>query len=111
VPPPRPVGGAAYLVHIHPPGLVAAGPHALGPKPTVIGRDADCTLVDPDPSVSRRHAIILLQSDGRFLLTDLGSTNGTAVNDAPVDSAVLEDGDRVRVGNSVYRFLAGGRNP
>jgi two-component system cell cycle response regulator len=108
VPPPRPAGGEAYLVHIHPLGPEAAGPHPLGPKPAVIGRDSGCTIIDPDPSVSRRHAIVLLQSDGRFLLTDLGSTNGTFVNDARVESSILADGDHVRFGSSVYRFLIGG---
>lgn len=58
--------------------------------------------------MSRRHALILLQSDGRFLITDLGSSNGTFVNDARVESAVLDDGDFVRVGKSTYRFLVGG---
>jgi pSer/pThr/pTyr-binding forkhead associated (FHA) protein len=108
VPPTRPAGGEAYLVHIAPPGSDADGRHRLGPKPVVVGRDGDCGVADPHPSVSRRHAIILLQADGRFLITDLGSTNGTFVNDARVDSAVLADGDRDRVGSSVYRFLAGG---
>ena len=58
--------------------------------------------------MSRRHAIVLLQSDGQFLITDLGSTNGTFVNDVRVESSVLADGDHVRFGNSVYRFLVGG---
>jgi pSer/pThr/pTyr-binding forkhead associated (FHA) protein len=107
VPSPRPVGGEAYLVQISAPRTNADGRHRLGPKPVVIGRDDDCSILDPDPSVSRRHAIVLLQSDGQFLITDLGSTNGTFVNDARVDSSVLADGDRVRVGNSVYRFLLG----
>jgi hypothetical protein len=108
VPPPRPAGGEAFLVHITPRGPDDAGRHLLGPKPVVIGRDDDCAIVDPDRSVSRRHAIVLLQTDGLFLITDLGSTNGTFVNDVRVDSCVLADGDRVRLGNSVYRFLAGG---
>ena len=105
VPPARRVSGEADLVHVHPPRAGTGDRYPLGPKPVLVGRDEECGLVDPDPSVSRRHAIILLQSDGRFLLTDLGSRNGTAVNDGPVAEAVLADGDHVRFGSSVYRFL------
>jgi hypothetical protein len=105
VPPRLPSGGGGYLVHIHPRGT-EPGQHSLGPKPVVVGRDDGCAIVDPDPSVSRRHAIVLMQSDGRFLLTDLGSTNGTFVNGSRVESVVLTDGDQVRFGSSVYRFLA-----
>jgi FHA domain-containing protein len=62
-------------------------------------------LADPpaDPGISREHAVLERQNDGTYLLRDLGSTNGTAVNENPTplgsDAAVpLADGDRVRVG-------------
>ena len=38
----------------------------------------------------------------------MGSTNGTFVNDSPVERPPLGDGDYLRVGNCIYRFLAGG---
>src|SRR5262249_35017171 len=58
-------------------------------------------------SVSRRHARIELATDG-FYIADLQSTNGSFVNDMPVTQARLHDGDYLRVGNCIYRFLAGG---
>jgi diguanylate cyclase (GGDEF)-like protein len=48
-----------------------------------------------------------LEVDG-YVATDLGSTNGTFVNDAPARGTHLEDGDYLRVGNCLFRFLAGG---
>jgi hypothetical protein len=105
VPTPRREGVRGYLVHVDP-GGGPGGRYPLGKAPVLVGRGDDGTVSDPDPSVSRRHAIVIQRSDGQFLLTDLGSLNGTFVNDARVDSAVLGDGDRVRFGNSEYRFLA-----
>jgi hypothetical protein len=56
-----------------------------------------------DPAVSRLHAILERQADGSYAVRDLGSSNGTTVNDDPspvgVDSPVrLADGDRIRLG-------------
>ncbi len=41
---------------------------------------------------------------GEYVLTDLGSTNGTIVNDEPVGEHVLADGDRITIGNTVLEF-------
>jgi hypothetical protein len=46
--------------------------------------------------------------DGRYLLTDLNSRNGTYVNGMRVATVELKDGDYVQLGESVFRFLAGG---
>ena len=73
----------------------------------VIGRDNDCDLQIQDHSVSRRHARILSGADGHYAV-DLQSTNGTFVNDAPASMCKLKDGDYLRIGNCIYRFLAGG---
>jgi diguanylate cyclase (GGDEF)-like protein len=108
VPAPRPPGAEAYLVPIHPPGPALGRRNVIGPAPVTIGRASTCTVCDPDGLVSRTHARIERRPDGRFQLTDLGSTNGTFVNHARVAAAVLGDGDYVRVGGSIYRFLAGG---
>jgi diguanylate cyclase (GGDEF)-like protein len=98
----------AYLVHIYPPGPTVGRRFLVGRDPVTIGRLPDCGVLDPDPSVSRAHARIGLGPEGGFVVTDLGSTNGTHVNRARVSSAVLLDGAYLRVGNSMYRFLAGG---
>ncbi len=107
-PAPRPPAPEAYLVHVYPKGPTFGLRYFVGGEPVLIGRRKDCGVFDPDPSVSREHARVELRPDGRFQVTDLGSTNGTYVNHARVRSAELHDGDYLRVGNSLYRFLAGG---
>jgi len=70
---------------------------------TTIGRLPECDVVIADPGASRRHAEVRNQ-DGTWLLTDLGSTNGTLVNGMMVASHVLREGDRITIGNSVFEF-------
>lgn len=72
----------------------------------LIGRDATNHVVVEVDSVSRRHAMLEMQGDDRVLL-DLGSTNGTYVNDEPIDRHVLRSGDLVRVGDVIFKYLAG----
>ena len=73
----------------------------------LIGRNDDCQVQNTDASVSRHHARIELR-DGTYHVTDLGSTNGTFVNNIPRTDWPLDDGDYLRIGNCIYRFLAGG---
>jgi two-component system, cell cycle response regulator len=80
----------------------------VGPAAVTIGRAGACDVVDPDPTVSRTHARVEPGADGSFRVVDLGSANGTFVNHAPVVAAEVQDGDYLRVGNSIYRFLAAG---
>jgi pSer/pThr/pTyr-binding forkhead associated (FHA) protein len=72
---------------------------------TTVGRaGADVELVDPD--VSRRHAAFH-QVDSGIGVEDLGSRNGTFVNDQKISGiAALAKGDRVRFGNTVWRYDA-----
>ncbi|MGV3720176.1 MAG: FHA domain-containing protein [Actinomycetota bacterium] len=73
---------------------------ALNPGLNTVGRE-NADVVLPDPTVSRRHAQVTL-SDGRLLVEDLGSTNGTFVGGRPVragESATAFSGDAVRFGN------------
>jgi diguanylate cyclase (GGDEF)-like protein len=98
----------ACLVHIYPTGPAMGHRYALGDRPLLVGRGDDCDLRIPDHSVSRRHAKIEPNPQG-FAVADLGSTNGTFVNDQPLDGPqVLQDGDYLRVGNCIYRYLTGG---
>lgn len=72
--------------------------HPLRPGDNIVGREGDVALADP--RVSRRHASIRLE-DGVLTLQDLGSTNGTTVNGAPLtpsQSQTLVAGDRVAFG-------------
>jgi len=73
---------------------------------TTIGRLPECEVQLSDPGTSRRHAQIRHQ-DGAWLLADLGSTNGTLVNGAVVQSHVLQEGDRITIGNSELEFRRG----
>ena len=72
---------------------------------TNVGRDASqCDIVIDDSTVSRQHARVRLE-DGRFVLYDLASSNGTFVNDQQVQKQPLLDGDRVRFGNVDFNFM------
>jgi Nif-specific regulatory protein len=73
-------------------------------EPVLIGRQAGATLKIGSASVSRRHAVIERDGD-RFVIADLGSRNGTFVNDVPVRRRELQHGDRVRIGDSQFLFL------
>ena len=70
-----------------------------------IGREPSLPLhLDDDTQVSRRHARISVQS-GQVVVEDLGSTNGTYVNDQPINSPrTLSPGDKVRVGLTVLEL-------
>jgi diguanylate cyclase (GGDEF)-like protein len=100
-------GRQACLVHIYPTGPGMGARYPLGDTPLVIGRGTDTDLRINDHSVSRRHARIQPGADGYYAI-DLQSTNGTFVNNNSAPMSRLTDGDYLRVGNCIYRFLAGG---
>jgi len=97
----------ACLVKIYPPGPGMGARYLLNDQPVVIGRGDDCDIRLNDHSVSRRHARIELTANG-FQASDLQSTNGTFINDQPAADNGLRDGDNLRVGSSIFRFLSGG---
>lgn len=71
--------------------------------PVVLGRREYCDIVLPDGSVSRRHARLEPQK-GRWVLTDLNSTNGTFVNGERVQTRLLSPGDSIRLGSNLFAF-------
>ena len=74
-----------------------------------IGRDSDNGLCVPaDDHVSRRHAVIHEQ-DQQFTIRDLSDRSRTYVNQLAVPEHLLEHGDEIRIGRSVFVFLADGR--
>lgn len=97
----------ACLVHIYPTGPDMGRRYPLGDTTLVLGRGEDCEIHINDHSVSRRHARIEPNPDG-YSAVDLQSTNGTFVNDIQSSMTKLNDGDYLRVGNCIYRFLTGG---
>src|SRR5690606_19431809 len=75
----------------------------LSATPVVIGRSRDSDVCIAHDTVSRQHCVVW-DDDGVFRVRDLGSTNGTRVNDATVQEAALGNGDRILLGGSVLRF-------
>ncbi len=83
------------------PGFVLA----LDRSENVLGRSKEVTLPIDDPAISRRHARIVRTDDGRHILEDLSSRNGTFVNGSAVSRVQLRSGDRVQLGpDLVFRF-------
>lgn len=67
------------------------------PYPMFIGRDKKMTMCIPDPSISRRHTKIF-ERNAVYWLQDLGSINGTYLNDRRIlDPVELKDGDRIKI--------------
>jgi DNA-binding SARP family transcriptional activator len=79
------------------------GERVLLAEDTVLGRHPSCDVVLPESSVSRRHAEIRL-TNGRHLLLDLSSANGTWVDGKPVLQHLLEDGDTFTLGGLDLRY-------
>ena len=101
----RPAAGVAARLIIEGRGE----PHVLKDGTTILGSDSGCDIVLEDEYVSGRHArveSIRSQSGWRFLLTDLGSTNGTWVEgvEEPVDQRELDDSDVILIGELRLRI-------
>jgi pSer/pThr/pTyr-binding forkhead associated (FHA) protein len=91
--------------------IVKRGPNAGSQfrldRPVIsAGRHPASDIFLDDITVSRRHAEFR-RENGKFHVVDLGSLNKTYLNRAPVDSAVLANGDEVRIGNFRLIFVAG----
>jgi signal transduction histidine kinase len=80
--------------------------HELTEPVVGIGRDASNLLRLSDTEVSRRHAEFRHTSDG-YRVVDVGSANGTFVNNQAVKDALLQPGDHVQVGQSTLVYSAG----
>ncbi len=100
---PAPPGGASIIV-IYGPELGKR--LQLGTAPFEIGRSGRCDLPIDQESVSRHHARISF--DGKhYRIQDLKSTNGTFVGDTAVEQHRLSDGEQVRIGRSILKFMTG----
>lgn len=94
------------LVEIHGPEL--GRKYVLEEEEFTIGRDVKNNIVVDLDNVSRRHAKITTRG-GKSYVMDLGSTNGTYLNDGEVlEEMPLRSGDYVKVGGSIFKFLSGG---
>ena len=72
----------------------------------LLGRVAGCDLVIDDTKASRKHARLVVDN-GVVEIEDLGSSNGTLLNEKPVTRRVLRDGDRLQIGKSVMVYREG----
>ena len=75
-------------------------------KQILVGRSSDLDMVLVEDMVSRKHARIAMQGD-QIWIEDLGSTNGTFVNGEKIKRARLKEGDRVLIGTSILKLIAG----
>jgi MoxR-like ATPase len=80
---------------------------ALSSRKYTIGRRPEMDLAINDVRASGAHAE-LHPDNGAWKIVDLGSSNGTLLNNAPVKSATLSAGDLVQIGDSIFVFLADG---
>ena len=69
-----------------------------------LGRHPDNSIQVLDRIVSKEHSRITLGPDGRYVIRDVGSLNGTFVNGEKVSERVLKSGDQISLGNTTYRF-------
>lgn len=73
-------------------------------KDTVlIGRKADCDIILDDKQVSKHHARILKDAT-HYTIEDLGSMNGTCINGQRVKRALLKDGDRIKLAETILVY-------
>lgn len=84
-------------------GGVSVRDYPLAEEVSLIGRLAGSDVELPDPGASRRHAEIRRNGD-EYVIVDLGSTNGTLVNERPIAEHTLEEGDRITIGQTVLEF-------
>jgi transcriptional regulator with GAF, ATPase, and Fis domain len=92
--------------------IVVAGPLrnsevVLTESESLIGREPTAAISLNSRSVSRRHCLVRREGDS-YVLQDLGSHNGTLVNDQRVSGHILQHGDRIAVADSIIVFAADG---
>ena len=80
--------------------VMARGSVAIGRSP----RSGNDLTIESDGQISKRHAKIEMDAEGRFTLYDLDSTNGTKVNGRRIDNRLLNDGDEIQIGETRLTF-------
>jgi diguanylate cyclase (GGDEF)-like protein len=101
-----PSNDCLVVIYTAEPGLLGKR-FVLDKSPTRVGRGAESQIVLEGDSVSRRHAH-LERRTGAWYVVDDGSTNGTYVNEEQISrEQLLVNGDRIKVGPSILKFLSG----
>ncbi|MDX2024002.1 MAG: GGDEF domain-containing protein [Deltaproteobacteria bacterium] len=101
----RAPGKEACLVVIY--GQDLGRKYNLESPTLVLGRSSKCDIQIDQESVSRAHSKIMNQGK-TIRIRDLGSTNGTYVNDEQIEERTLTDGDLIKIGRTIFKFLSGG---
>jgi pSer/pThr/pTyr-binding forkhead associated (FHA) protein len=70
----------------------------------VVGRHRGCDVRLDSSRISRRHCCLALDA-GEVVVRDLGSTNGTRINGARIDSGILRPGDELSIAHFTYRLI------
>lgn len=101
----------------NPPAIVVITGKPLGKyflltkEKMLLGRELNTDICIPETSISRRHSEFVMTENGVAVM-DLGSTNGTFVNDNRLEAQVaclLNDGDHIRCGNTLFKFVREGQ--
>jgi two-component system cell cycle response regulator len=100
----QPAEREACLVVIN--GLDLGKRYALDHASITIGRSSKNDIQIDEDSISRNHAMLVNNGTG-YVARDLGSTNGTYVNDIQIKEQNLADGNQIRVGRTIFKFLMG----
>lgn len=104
IPKPQSTSREACLVVIN--GTDLGRKYSLLQESTVIGRSTKADIQIDEESISRSHAVIDNRGD-EIVVRDLESTNGTYVNDVIIQKVRLVDGDQVKIGRTIFKFLSG----
>jgi two-component system, cell cycle response regulator len=89
-------------------GKLLGKKYDLSKEENIIGRSSECEIPIKEEDISRNHAKLTVVAN-RVKVCDMGSTNGTYVNRKKVEGdAVLENGDQLRCGNTIFKFLSEG---
>jgi len=81
-------------------GLNAGQVFSVDDRESIIGRSRECHVRIDDVGISRQHSRVVRGLDGRFMVEDMGSTNGILVDGQRVRQAALRDGSRVELGST-----------
>ena len=84
-----------------------SGIHETTGQSVSIGRAPENDIVLPDLTVSARHAVLERAGDGSYVISDLGSSNGTFVNGARVQHVRVDEGSVLSLGRHLLRFTGG----
>ena len=101
----KPVKRDAALVVIY--GQVVGKKYNLVKNKISIGRSSKCDIMVDQQSVSRTHACIVYDGHQQLWIQDMGSTNGSYVNDQIVSTHRLNHGDLLKIGQTIFKFLSG----